>query len=162
MLLPLVSPPGFTPAGTPARFAALVAVLGLLADASALAQAPPAGAAHARAAAEAPAKTPLSPDNAARLPPDKATRHSLDLGDRTLAFTATAGTITLTANDGGPEADMTFISYTRDGDDPATRPVSFAVNGGPGRPRPTSTSACSGPGSCRSTAPASCRRRRRR
>ncbi|MFO1142628.1 MAG: peptidase S10 [Amaricoccus sp.] len=123
MPLPLVSPPGFTPAGTPARFAALAAVLGLLAAPLALADEPGA-APHGPAAAEAPEAT--------RLPPDKATKHSLDLGDRTLAFTATAGTITLTANDGGPEADMTFVAYARDGADPATRPVTFAINGGPG------------------------------
>ena len=27
---------------------------------------------------------------------------------------------------------MGYVAYTRDGSDPATRPVAFAVNGGPG------------------------------
>ncbi len=67
-----------------------------------------------------------------RLPAARTTRHALDLGDERLAFTATAGAITLSTDRGGPEADIVFVAYTREGGDPAERPVTFVVNGGPG------------------------------
>ena len=34
--------------------------------------------------------------------------------------------------DGTPEAEIAYVAYTAPGADPATRPVTFAVNGGPG------------------------------
>ncbi|MBM6594311.1 S10 family peptidase [Microvirga pudoricolor] len=70
--------------------------------------------------------------DAARLPGDSVTRHSLDIGGRTLSFTATAGTLTLTDPQGSPQADIAYVAYTRDDTDAKTRPVTFAVNGGPG------------------------------
>ncbi|MBQ0823768.1 peptidase S10 [Microvirga sp. HBU67558] len=66
------------------------------------------------------------------LPPESVTRHSLQLPGRTLSFTATAGHLTLTDPQGTPQAEIGFVAYTRDDADPATRPVTFAVNGGPG------------------------------
>ena len=36
------------------------------------------------------------------------------------------------ARDGAPEAEIAYVAYTAPGADPATRPVTFAVNGGPG------------------------------
>ena len=66
------------------------------------------------------------------LPPESVTRHSLQLPGRTLSFTATAGHLTLTDQQGAPQAEIGFVAYTRDDADPATRPVTFAVNGGPG------------------------------
>ncbi len=36
------------------------------------------------------------------------------------------------ARDGTPEAEIAYVAYTLPGADPATRPVTFAVNGGPG------------------------------
>jgi carboxypeptidase C (cathepsin A) len=66
------------------------------------------------------------------LPPESVTRHSLQLPGRTLSFTATAGHLTLTDQQGAPQAEIGFVAYTRDDADPGTRPVTFAVNGGPG------------------------------
>ncbi|MGO4571549.1 S10 family peptidase [Microvirga sp. 2TAF3] len=69
---------------------------------------------------------------AQRLPPESVTRHTLELPNRTLQLTATAGSLTLTDMQGTPQAEIGFVAYTRDDSDPATRPVTFAVNGGPG------------------------------
>lgn len=60
------------------------------------------------------------------------TYHALDLPGRTLKFTATAENFIFTEPKGWPRAEITYIAYTKDGSDPATRPVSFIVNGGPG------------------------------
>jgi carboxypeptidase C (cathepsin A) len=61
------------------------------------------------------------------------TRHQLTLGDRALAYTATAGHLTAHALVGNaPLASMFYVAYTLDGADPATRPVTFFYNGGPG------------------------------
>jgi carboxypeptidase C (cathepsin A) len=65
-------------------------------------------------------------------PADRVTRHTLALPGRTLAFAATAGVIVLTDEEGRPRAEVGFTAYTLDGADPATRPVTFAINGGPG------------------------------
>lgn len=67
-----------------------------------------------------------------RLPPESVTRHTLELPGRTLRFTATAGSLTLTDQQGAPQAEIGFVAYTRDDSDPTARPVTFAVNGGPG------------------------------
>ncbi len=84
-----------------------------------------------RPAQPAPAASPSPPSP---LPADKTTTHILRLPDgRTLEFTATAGTIRLTNQDGGaPIADMAFLAFQLAGADKATRPVTFAMNGGPG------------------------------
>ncbi|HEY9391257.1 MAG TPA: peptidase S10 [Mycobacteriales bacterium] len=68
------------------------------------------------------------------------TRHTLTVAGDTLAYTATAGRLVLreeTHTDGTfdgyqPRAELFVVSYTLDGADPATRPVTFAFNGGPG------------------------------
>ena len=90
---------------------------------------------HAQPAPDA-APQPQAEAPAARLPAPEVTRHSLDLGDRSLAFTATAGALTLETPAGKPEADIAFVSYTLDGPPETTgaaaRPVTFAINGGPG------------------------------
>jgi carboxypeptidase C (cathepsin A) len=69
---------------------------------------------------------------AGRLPPASVTQHELVFDDRTLRFTATAGSLTLTNAQNQAEADIAYVVYSREGDDPAARPVTFAVNGGPG------------------------------
>jgi carboxypeptidase C (cathepsin A) len=66
------------------------------------------------------------------MPPDSVTHHTLDLPGRTLHFTATVGAIRLANAAGEPQADIVATAYTLDGADPATRPVTLAVNGGPG------------------------------
>jgi carboxypeptidase C (cathepsin A) len=67
-----------------------------------------------------------------RLPPDSTTRQTLALPGRTLAFTATAGSIRLFDDKGEPQADLVYSSYQLDGADVSTRPVTFLFNGGPG------------------------------
>src|SRR5205085_7880856 len=67
-----------------------------------------------------------------RLPPDSTTKQTLDLPGRSLAFTATAGSIRLFDDKGEPQADIAYTSYQLDGTDPASRPVTFLFNGGPG------------------------------
>lgn len=67
-----------------------------------------------------------------RLPPDAVTRHVLELPGRTLRFTATAGSLPLVDGQGNVQAEIGYVSYTLDGAETASRPVTFAVNGGPG------------------------------
>jgi carboxypeptidase C (cathepsin A) len=67
-----------------------------------------------------------------RLPPDSTTKQTLALPGRSLAFTATAGSIHLFDDKGEPQADIAYTAYQLDGADPAVRPVSFIFNGGPG------------------------------
>jgi carboxypeptidase C (cathepsin A) len=78
--------------------------------------------------------TPASPAAAEqhRLPPDSTTKQTLALPGRTLAFTATAGSIRLFDDKGEPAADLAYTSYQLDGADARTRPVTFMFNGGPG------------------------------
>lgn len=61
------------------------------------------------------------------------TRHTARIGDKTIRYTATTGTLVLRKEDGAPRANIFFIAYTRD-DTPAAarRPVTFSFNGGPG------------------------------
>ena len=64
-------------------------------------------------------------------PENSSTHHSLQLGGRTIAYTATAGTITLRDTDGAPTASIFYVAYTEDS--PAQRrPLTFFFNGGPG------------------------------
>ncbi len=67
-----------------------------------------------------------------RLPPDSTTKQTLVLPGRTLAFTATAGSIRLFNDKREPQADIVYTAYQLDGADPTTRPVTFFFNGGPG------------------------------
>ena len=67
-----------------------------------------------------------------RLPPDSTTKQTLALPGRTLAFTATAGSIRLFNDKGEPQADIAYTAYQLDGTELRTRPVTFLFNGGPG------------------------------
>jgi carboxypeptidase C (cathepsin A) len=80
------------------------------------------------------AKAPAGPSATEqhRLPPDSTTKQTLVLPGRTLAFTATAGSIHLFDDKGEPQADIAYTAYQLDGADVATRPVTFLFNGGPG------------------------------
>ena len=60
------------------------------------------------------------------------TQHRLALPGRALAFTATAGHLTLVDPQGAPQAEYGFVAYALDGAEPRTRPVTFVINGGPG------------------------------
>jgi carboxypeptidase C (cathepsin A) len=78
-----------------------------------------------------PAAEPTATE-AHRLPADSTTKQTLALPGRSLAFSATAGSIRLFDDKGEPQADIAITSYQLDGADRATRPVTFLFNGGPG------------------------------
>ncbi|MGE3244702.1 MAG: S10 family peptidase [Beijerinckiaceae bacterium] len=66
-------------------------------------------------------------------PGDVTTKHAISVGGQSIAFSATAGYITLrNATTREPLADIAYIAFARNGTDPARRPVTFAFNGGPG------------------------------
>ena len=56
-------------------------------------------------------------------------RHQATIGGKQIAYTATAGTLTLRSDEGAPVASMFYVAYTTG--DPH-RPVTFLYNGGPG------------------------------
>ncbi|RAK54395.1 peptidase S10 [Phenylobacterium soli] len=63
----------------------------------------------------------------------RVTRHSVSVGGKSVAYTATAGTLTIRDDDGKPIASMFYVAYTADGmKGAAPRPVTFFYNGGPG------------------------------
>lgn len=63
---------------------------------------------------------------------DAVTQHTIDLGGKTYAYTARAGTIALENEKNQTTGDMFYTAFTLDGADPRTRPVTFLYNGGPG------------------------------
>jgi len=67
-----------------------------------------------------------------RLPPDVTTDHVLELPGRSLRFKATAGSLPLVDRSGAVQAEIAYVAYRLEGQDAASRPVTFAVNGGPG------------------------------
>jgi carboxypeptidase C (cathepsin A) len=61
------------------------------------------------------------------------TDHSIRIGNETIPYKATAGTILLKDDKGEPTGLMFYVAYTRsDVKDMSTRPVAFFYNGGPG------------------------------
>jgi carboxypeptidase C (cathepsin A) len=60
------------------------------------------------------------------------THHTANVNGQSFAYTAHAGTMVLHDENGKPKASVFFIAYTRDGQDLATRPLTFFFNGGPG------------------------------
>jgi carboxypeptidase C (cathepsin A) len=69
-----------------------------------------------------------------KLPPlseDKSVAQTVTVHGKTLHYTATVGTIKLTAPDGHATGEVVFTAYILDGDH-VNRPVLFAFNGGPG------------------------------
>ncbi|HYZ47272.1 MAG TPA: hypothetical protein VE567_00095, partial [Sphingomonas sp.] len=57
---------------------------------------------------------------------------AVTVGGQRIAYTATAGTLTIRDNDGKPTASVFYTAYTRDGAPNGSRPVTFFYNGGPG------------------------------
>jgi carboxypeptidase C (cathepsin A) len=108
----------------------LLTLLLIVAAMTVLAQEPPADAEHAAQQPKAEAKA----DPKAPPPADKisATQHTIAIGGQPIAYTARAGTMVLKSEDGTPTANIFFTSYTKDGENPARRPVTFTFNGGPG------------------------------
>jgi carboxypeptidase C (cathepsin A) len=61
------------------------------------------------------------------------THHTLTLGGRQIAYTATAGhLVTIDPSSSKPAARIFFVAFTADDPNPAERPVTFFYNGGPG------------------------------
>src|SRR6202167_5936275 len=88
---------------------------------------PPAGAPH-----DAAAETPAPASSAAPVEKTSKTKHSIQINGKTLAYSATAGTLIL-KKDEKPWASMFYVAYTRDDvQDAAKRPITFGFNGGPG------------------------------
>ena len=54
------------------------------------------------------------------------------IGGVAMAWSATAGTLVLREDGNKPKASVFYVSYVKEGEDPATRPLTFAFNGGPG------------------------------
>jgi len=89
-----------------------------------------AGAAAVKAAevAHVDSETALAPVVEAR----SVTHHQGVIGGKTIAYTATAGTLTLRDDDGKPTASMFYVAYTVGDGHGSPRPVTFFYNGGPG------------------------------
>lgn len=85
--------------------------------------APPSGATTAER--PAPAAEPS-------LPGDAVTTHTLTLGQQKFTYTARAGSLALTDGKGQKTAEIFYVAYTRNDENPAQRPLTFALNGGPG------------------------------
>jgi carboxypeptidase C (cathepsin A) len=62
----------------------------------------------------------------------KVTRHTGVIGGRTMAYTATAGTLTIRDDEGKPTASVFYVAYTAGDGHDTRRPVTFLYNGGPG------------------------------
>lgn len=60
------------------------------------------------------------------------TRHMWHVGNQTIHYTAVASNMILRDYRGKPTASMFYISYTQDGTNPETRPITFVYDGGPG------------------------------
>lgn len=60
------------------------------------------------------------------------THHQISMNGKPLKYTATTGRLPIKRADGKIEAEMFFVAYTVDSDDPSKRPLTFAFNGGPG------------------------------
>jgi carboxypeptidase C (cathepsin A) len=65
------------------------------------------------------------------LPPDAVSEHSIDTPGGKLAYTATAGTLSLFNQSGERSAAVFYVAYVAKPNDPR-RPVTFVFNGGPG------------------------------
>ena len=60
------------------------------------------------------------------------TQHSVTIGGQTINYTARSGFMIMRDEEGKPRASFFFTSYTKDGADPARRPITYTFNGGPG------------------------------
>ncbi len=89
-------------------------------------------AAHAQEAkpAHEPHPKATAGKEAAQLPSDTVTQHTINLSGHPINYKATAGTIEVNGPKGEPAAKMFYVAYTAEGG--GARPVTFAFNGGPG------------------------------
>jgi carboxypeptidase C (cathepsin A) len=67
------------------------------------------------------------------LPADSVSDHQVTVAGRTIAYSATAGTLDLTDDQGETTAEIFYVSFTlANAGDKQRRPVSYVFNGGPG------------------------------
>ena len=66
------------------------------------------------------------------LPGDAVSEHSIDTPSGKLAYTATAGTLSLFNQSGDRSAAVFYTAYVAKTDNHAARPLTFVFNGGPG------------------------------
>ena len=61
------------------------------------------------------------------IPPEKpvATHHEMNLGGKTLKYTATAGNLLIRDEEDKPYGSIFYVAYTLDGAEAGSRPVSF-------------------------------------
>lgn len=60
------------------------------------------------------------------------TKHDTTLNGQVIHYTANAGNLLIADDKDKPNGSIFYTSYTQDGVDPKTRPVTFFYNGGPG------------------------------
>ena len=86
-------------------------------------------------AADVPPAPPAKPEEKpAPIPEAKVwvTKHQVNMGGASIAYTATAGTLSIKNEKDEPIALFGFTAYVKDGGDLRARPIVFAYNGGPG------------------------------
>jgi carboxypeptidase C (cathepsin A) len=111
--------------------AALFGSVMLLVNAQAGLAADPPKSEHAETAQKADAKVLDAEDaKATAKEAEHTTHHTITVNGQTIAYDATAGTLTLRDEDGKPIASMFYVAYIAKGG--AKRPVTFFYNGGPG------------------------------
>jgi len=60
------------------------------------------------------------------------THHTITIDGKPINYTATVAEMPLKNSSGETEAHIFYMAYTLDGENPATRPLTFCFNGGPG------------------------------
>ena len=85
-----------------------------------------------RAAQAKPDDAPHGPGVLRLLPPDAVNEKEITLGGRKIAYTATAGTLSLFDQSGERSAAVFYTAYVAKDVAAAQRPITFAFNGGPG------------------------------
>jgi carboxypeptidase C (cathepsin A) len=107
--------------------AALFAVSG-----SALAQRPTAPGGRGAAAAASATAPRADTTGIAAVERVSVTHHTANIAGKSFPYTATTGTMVIRDDEGKAKATVFYIAYTRDQEEPSTRPVTFFYNGGPG------------------------------
>jgi carboxypeptidase C (cathepsin A) len=78
------------------------------------------------------------------------THHEINVGGKSLKYTASVGMMPIKNRDGETEARIFFMAYTLDGaGDRSQRPLTFSFNGGPGSASVWLHMGAIGPGACR-------------
>lgn len=60
------------------------------------------------------------------------THHTMTINQNPLSYESTAGNLQLKDEQGKVKANLFFVAYTKEGENPSDRPITFCFNGGPG------------------------------